>query len=292
LEAENMIKKLILYSDGGARGNPGPAAAAFIATNEAGITLKTDSRYLGIHTNNQAEYNALLIALQYALELKVPEVVCHLDSELVAKQLKGQYAVKNETLHKLFVQVKGLLGGFEKVSFINVPREHPKISMADALVNKTLDEEAKKPRQTKSPSLTVKTAENGLTGLFLHVSIRTSNMKRSTEFYQKHFGLQVKRRATLKDNKAEIAFLQDAEGKGCTLELTHYRNQTQFEQAEFENRLFDHLGFDVPDIHKTLSAMKKAGVKVTDEPYQFNEHTTIAFIQDPDGTLIELVERS
>lgn len=285
-----MIKKLLLYSDGGARGNPGPAAAAFIATNEAGITLKTDSQYLGIHTNNQAEYKALLMALQYALELKVPEVVCHLDSELVAKQLKGQYAVKNEELHKLFVQVKGLLGGFEKVNFVNIPREHPKISMADALVNKTLDEETRKPRQTKSPS-TVKAAENELTGLFLHVSVRTSNMKRSTEFYQKYFGLQVKHRATLK-GKAEIAFLQDAAGKGCILELTYYPTQTKFKQSEFENRLFDHLGFDVPDIHKTIVAMKKAGVTVTDEPYKFNENTTIAFIEDPDGTLIELVERN
>lgn len=282
-----MIKKLLLYSDGGARGNPGPAAAAYVATNEAGVTLKTDTRYLGIHTNNQAEYHALLMALKYALELKVPEIICHLDSELVAKQVRGQYAVKNAELQKLYTQVNDLLKGFTKVSFLNVPREHPKISQADALVNKTLDAETGRPKYSPAAA---KTPVVALTGLFLHVSIRTSNMNRSIEFYQKYFGLQVKRRAELK-NKAQIAFLQDAEGKGCTLELTHYPTQKSFEQTEFENRLFDHLGFDVPDIQKTLTAMKKASVTVTDEPYQFNQHTTIAFIEDPDGTLIELVER-
>jgi lactoylglutathione lyase len=283
-----MIKKLLLYSDGGARGNPGPAAAAYVATNEAGVTLKTDARYLGVHTNNQAEYHALLMALKYALELKVPEIICHLDSELVAKQVRGQYAVKNAELQKLNTQVNELLKGFTKTSFVNVPREHPKISMADALVNKTLDTETGRPKYSHTAA--AKTPTIALTGLFLHVSIRTSNMNRSIEFYQKYFGLQVKRRAELK-GKAQIAFLQDAEGKGCTLELTYYPTQTQFVQADFENRLFDHLGFDVPDLQKTLTAMKKAGVTVTDEPYQFNPHTTIAFIEDPDGTLIELVER-
>jgi lactoylglutathione lyase len=185
------------------------------------------------------------------------------------------------------MQVNDLLKSFEKTSFLNVPREHPKISMADALVNKTLDAKTGKPKY--SP-ITAKTPVAGLTGLFLHVSIRTSDMNRSIEFYQKYFSLQVKRRAELK-NKAQIAFLQDKDGKGCTLELTYYPTQKSFQQAEFENRLFDHLGFDVPDIQKTLTAMKKAGVTVTDEPYQFNLHTTIAFIEDPDGTLIELVER-
>lgn len=281
-----MIQKLLLYSDGGARGNPGPAAAAFIATNEAGVTLKTDSQYLGIRTNNQAEYHALLMALQYALELKVPEVICHLDSELVARQLKGQYAVRNEELHKLFVQVKDLQGGFKKVGFVNVPREHPKISMADALVNKALDEQARKPRQPK----TANNATQGvLAGLFLHVSIPASNLQRSIDFYQKYFGLQVKRRITL--DKAELAFLQDPQGKGCTLELTHHRNQPQAQQATIKKSHFDHIGFDVPDINRTIAAMKKDGITITEEPYKFNEYTTVAFVADPDGTPVELVER-
>ncbi len=133
----------MIFSDGGARGNPGPAAIAFVAQNEQGQTIKTDTQYIGIHTNNQAEYEALLMALKFAVDQKPQEVICHLDSELVAKQLRGEYAVKNAELQKLNMQVKGLLGNFKKVTFVNVPREHPQISRADALVNKTLDEQAR-----------------------------------------------------------------------------------------------------------------------------------------------------
>ncbi len=129
----------MIYSDGGARGNPGPAAAAFIATDASGATLKADSRFIGVRTNNQAEYEALLMALKFAAEQRAQEIICHLDSELVAKQLNGVYAVRNPALEQLNRQVRALLGGFKKVSFVNVPREHPLISRADALVNQTLD---------------------------------------------------------------------------------------------------------------------------------------------------------
>ena len=139
-----MSPKLLIYSDGGARGNPGPSAIAFIATNEAGITVKADSSYIGVHTNNQAEYKALLMALKFAVDYKAQEVICHLDSELVGKQLNGQYAVKNSGLQPLNLEVKNLLGCFKKIQFVNVPREHPQIQRADALVNRALDEAAKK----------------------------------------------------------------------------------------------------------------------------------------------------
>ena len=139
-----MSQKLLIYSDGGARGNPGPAAIAFVATTESGVTVKTDSRYIGKHTNNQAEYQALLLALRFASEQKTSEVICHLDSELVAKQLNGEYTVKNFELRQLFSQVQCLRDCFKKIFFVNVPRSHPMIHRADALVNKTLDEEARK----------------------------------------------------------------------------------------------------------------------------------------------------
>ncbi len=80
-------------------------------------------------------------------------------------------------------------------------------------------------------------------------------------------------------------------GKGCTLELTFYRNQKKFAQPEYEERLFDHLGFEVTDINKIISNMRKENITITDEPFKLNANTTIAFIEDPDGTLIELVER-
>jgi ribonuclease HI len=139
-----MSQRLLIFSDGGARGNPGPAAIAFTALNEKGETVKSDSRYIGIHTNNQAEYQALLMALKFASEIKASEVVCHLDSELVAKQLNGIYAVKNCELQLLWREVQKLRGCFKKISFVNVPRSNLQIQRADALVNKTLDGEVGK----------------------------------------------------------------------------------------------------------------------------------------------------
>jgi lactoylglutathione lyase len=127
--------------------------------------------------------------------------------------------------------------------------------------------------------------------MFVHTSIRTSNMERSINFYSKFFELKLLSRHEIRQTNAEIAFLQDAEAKGCTLELTFFRNQNNFIQPAYEERLFDHLGFEVADMDKTLEAMRKENVAITDEPFKFNEKTTIAFIEDPDGTLIELIER-
>ncbi|MCW4007673.1 MAG: ribonuclease HI family protein [Candidatus Bathyarchaeota archaeon] len=131
---------MLLFSDGGARGNPGPAASAFIAMSENGQILTANSRYIGIRTNNQAEYEALIAALQFAAAAHAEEVVCHLDSELVVKQLTGEYSVKNSELRKLWSTARELSRCFKKVSFINVPRTNVQIQRADALVNKTLDE--------------------------------------------------------------------------------------------------------------------------------------------------------
>jgi len=127
--------------------------------------------------------------------------------------------------------------------------------------------------------------------MFVHTSIRTSNMERSIDFYSKFLGLNLQSRIEIKQTNAEIAFLQDVERKGCTLELTFYRNQGKFVQPEYEERLFDHLGFEVADINKTIADLRRENVTITDEPFKLNGKTTIAFIEDPDGTLIELIER-
>ena len=139
-----MSQRLMIYSDGGARGNPGPAAIAFVALNERGETVKADSCFIGVHTNNQTEYEALLFALKFAIEAKTQEVVCHLDSELVTKQLNGEYAVKNDQLWQLWRKVGQLKACFKKISFVNVRRSNIQIQRADTLVNITLDEQAKK----------------------------------------------------------------------------------------------------------------------------------------------------
>jgi len=280
-----MSQRLILYSDGGARGNPGPAAIAYVATTEDGATLKEDSRFIGNHTNNQAEYHAVLLALKYAVDQKAQEVTCYLDSELVAKQLRGEYSVKNPELQQLNSQVKGLFGCFKKIRFVNLPRSNPMISRADELVNITLDAEARKASRILQKSKAI-----GEGGRFVHASIRTSNLQRSIDFYSKYFGLKVVRRHRIEASNAEIVFMQDPEGEGCMLELTFYLDQKEFLQPEYEKRLFDHLGFSVKDINAVVEEMKRAGVVVTDEPKRFSEHATIAFVEDPDGTLIELIE--
>lgn len=138
-----MLERLTLYSDGGARGNPGPAAIAFLALTETGQVVKSDSRCIGEATNNQAEYRALIAALEFAKSIKAEEVTCRLDSELVGKQVNGEYAVKNFELHKLWLVVRELKNCFKRVNFFNVPRSNPYISRADALVNKALDEQAR-----------------------------------------------------------------------------------------------------------------------------------------------------
>ncbi len=117
-------------------------------------------------------------------------------------------------------------------------------------------------------------------------------MEKSVDFYTRLLGLKLLSRREITQNNAEIAFLQDAEGKGCTLELTFYHNQTKFAQPEYEKRLFDHLGFEVSDMDKTIATLRKENVTITDEPFKLGSNgPIIAFVEDPDGTLIELIER-
>ncbi|MGA3111645.1 MAG: VOC family protein [Candidatus Bathyarchaeia archaeon] len=128
--------------------------------------------------------------------------------------------------------------------------------------------------------------------MFVHASIRSSDLERSIDFYSRLLGLKVLSRREIKQTNAEIVFMQDPEGKGCTLELTFYRDQKKFTQPEYEKRLFDHLGFTVSDMNQTIIVMRKEKVMVTDEPFKLGPNgPTIAFVEDPDGTLIELIER-
>jgi catechol 2,3-dioxygenase-like lactoylglutathione lyase family enzyme len=105
-------------------------------------------------------------------------------------------------------------------------------------------------------------------------------------------GLKLLSRREIPQNNAEIAFLQDPEGKGARLELTFYRKQKKFIQADYEERLFDHIAFEVENMEQTISLMRKEKVTITDEPFRLGPAgPLIAFIEDPDGTLIELIER-
>jgi len=130
---------LITYSDGGARGNPGPAAIGAVLCDEAGTVLFETARCIGHATNNRAEYNAMLLALELAKERKATRLHCFADSELLVFQLQGVYRIKDLQLKALAEKVKSLASQFESVRYQQVPREHPMIRRADRLLNQALN---------------------------------------------------------------------------------------------------------------------------------------------------------
>ena len=131
------MKKIIIYSDGGARGNPGPAGIGVVLYDEKKNKIAEISQFLGKTTNNQAEYRALLAGIKKAKELKADELDCYLDSELVVKQLKREYKVKNQDLAPLFLEIYNLSLSFKKINYFHVPRELNK--EADFLANEAMD---------------------------------------------------------------------------------------------------------------------------------------------------------
>jgi ribonuclease HI len=132
-----------LFTDGGARGNPGPAAAAFVLEAEDGTVLDAHGEAIGVATNNVAEYRALTAGLARAAELDVDEVEVVSDSELMVKQMRGEYRVKNEALRGLSLEAAALARRIPKVTYVAVRREHNEL--ADRLVNEALDRAADAP---------------------------------------------------------------------------------------------------------------------------------------------------
>lgn len=131
---------LTMYTDGGARGNPGPAGIGVVLKDVQGRKVATIACSIGERTNNQAEYEAVLAGLQRARELGATDLCCFLDSQLVAEQLSRRYKVKDAELGKLFVQCWNVMQSFSSVTFQYIPRE--KNREADALVNRAIDEAA------------------------------------------------------------------------------------------------------------------------------------------------------
>jgi len=129
--------KLKIFTDGGARGNPGPAGVGAVIENEKGDILFKGGKYIGETTNNQAEYQAVIFALEKAKELKGVELDFYLDSQLVVEQLNGNYKVKNPELAKQFLKIYNLQQQFKKVNYTHVYREENKL--ADQMVNEAID---------------------------------------------------------------------------------------------------------------------------------------------------------
>jgi ribonuclease HI len=131
------MTKAIVHVDGGARGNPGPAAAACVISTPEGELVAEHAQLLGHATNNVAEYRALLLGLERAKQLGVSEVEIVNDSELIAKQINGQYKVKHEAMRPLYLQALTALRDFASWTVRSVPRAQN--ARADALVNAALD---------------------------------------------------------------------------------------------------------------------------------------------------------
>ena len=129
--------KAWLWTDGGARGNPGPAAYAYVLEADDGTVLDARGEAIGVATNNVAEYSALVAGLRRAGELGVTELELRSDSELLVKQMRGEYRVKNKALQELFLDASRAARDIGRVTYTHVRREHNEL--ADRLVNEALD---------------------------------------------------------------------------------------------------------------------------------------------------------
>lgn len=138
------MKVLRIFTDGAARGNPGPAGLGVVIEDDQGMRLRGLCRYIGTATNNQAEYLALIEGLRAASEWKPDRLDVYLDSQLVAEQMTGRYRVKNGSLAALHRQAQELLSNFPDVTIAHVPREKNK--GADALANRAIDEWVEQPK--------------------------------------------------------------------------------------------------------------------------------------------------
>jgi ribonuclease HI len=132
--------KARLFTDGGSRGNPGPAAYAFVLESDDGTVLDARGEAIGVATNNVAEYSALVAGLERAAEVGIDELEVVSDSELMVKQMRGEYKVKNRALQDLFFDASRLARTVGRVTYTAVRREHNEL--ADSLVNEALDRDA------------------------------------------------------------------------------------------------------------------------------------------------------
>jgi len=133
-----MYKNLTIFTDGGARGNPGPAGIGAAILDEQGKVVKLLKNYIGEATNNVAEYKALIMALNSALLLDAENLQINMDSELIVRQMQGRYKIKEPTLVILAQEVLKLSNKFTSVKFSHIPREKNKL--ADKLVNEAIDQ--------------------------------------------------------------------------------------------------------------------------------------------------------
>jgi ribonuclease HI len=137
LRTDLNIIKFTIFTDGASRGNPGPSAIGVVLKDEKNTTVATISQALGVTTNNQAEYRAIIAGLEKALKMGARQVAVKSDSELMVKQINGEYKIKNAALRPLYLKALELIGYLESFSIVYIPRAQN--AAADALANKALD---------------------------------------------------------------------------------------------------------------------------------------------------------
>lgn len=133
---------LIIYSDGASRNNPGNAAIGYLVTNDKKV-LEQGGEYIGVTTNNQAEYRALIKALKEAKKYKPIKITCYSDSQLMIKQLRGEWKVKEPQLKDLHSNIKELEKNYKKIHYKHVKRDNPGIQKCDKEANEALDKHSK-----------------------------------------------------------------------------------------------------------------------------------------------------
>ena len=141
LTALSDSPRLLVYTDGAARGNPGPAAIGYAMFDRDGECVERDGKYIGPHTNNEAEYEALLWAMQRAATRTRQPVKFHSDSELMVHQVNGVYRVKKERLREYVERIQRAAEEFRSFRLVHLPRENPRIQLVDGIVNGVLDDE-------------------------------------------------------------------------------------------------------------------------------------------------------
>ena len=134
------LEGVSVYTDGGSRGNPGPSAIGILIYSPAGRLLRDHREFIGKTTNTQAEYRAVLKALELARGFTKGEVSCHSDSKLLVNQLSGRFKVKNKGIKEILGKVREAEKAFSRVAYTYLPRTDPRIRLADTLVNRALDE--------------------------------------------------------------------------------------------------------------------------------------------------------
>ncbi len=130
---------LSLYTDGASRGNPGPAAIAYAIYDQTGDLVEKGAKVIGRHTNNEAEYEAVLLGLQKATERRCAAVRVFSDSELVVRQINGVYRTRDARMARYIALVRKYKEIFHSIEFVSVPRENPRTALVDAIVNEALD---------------------------------------------------------------------------------------------------------------------------------------------------------